>query len=55
MYGVVNGEIQKNIIKVTNLEEKPKTNLAIMPLNIFEPIIFKYPKKVKPKKIMKLN
>lgn len=53
MYGVVDGEIQENIIKVTNLEEKPKkpkTNLAIMPLYIFEPIIFKYLKKTKPKK-----
>ena len=53
MYGVVDGEIHGNIIKVTNLEEKPKkhkTNLAIMPLYIFEPIIFKYLKKTKPKK-----
>jgi dTDP-glucose pyrophosphorylase len=52
-YGVIDGKTSGNIIKVTNLEEKPlrpKTNLAILPLYIFEPIIFQYIKNLKPTK-----
>ncbi len=52
-YGVIDGKTSGNIIKVTNLEEKPlrpKTNLAILPLYIFEPIIFQYIKNLKPAK-----
>lgn len=50
-YGVIDGNISENIIKVNNLEEKPlrpKTNLAILPLYIFEPIIFQYIENLKP-------
>lgn len=53
MYGVVDGIQKGNSIKVTDLEEKPnkpKTNLAIVPLYIFEPIIFDYLEKTKPQK-----
>ena len=52
-YGVVDGIATGTDILVKHLEEKPstpKSNLAIMPIYIFEPIIFKYIKKTKPKK-----
>jgi UTP--glucose-1-phosphate uridylyltransferase len=43
-YGIVEGqEIEKNIIKVHSIVEKPdvpKTNLAVMAMYIFKPIIF---------------
>jgi len=57
-YGVIDGKIKGNTIRVTNLEEKPtkpKTNLAIMPIYIFEPIIFKYLAKTKPKKLNEIQ
>jgi len=51
-FGVVEGEKMKNnLIKVTGLEEKPnrpKTNLAIMPLYRFNSVIFKSLEKTKP-------
>ena len=53
-FGVIDGKKQKNgLIKVTDLEEKqrkPKTNLAIMPLYRFDPVIFKSLEKTKPDK-----
>ena len=52
-YGVIDGKIHGNVIKVKDLEEKPakpKTNLAIMPVYIFEPEIFQFIEKIKPKK-----
>lgn len=53
-FGVIEGKYLKNgSIKVTGLEEKPakpKTNLAIMPLYRFDPIIFKSLEKTKPDK-----
>lgn len=57
-YGVIDGKIMNNTIHVTDLEEKPKkpkTNLAIMPVYIFEPIIFKYLKITKPKKLHEIQ
>ena len=53
IYGVVEGKIESEVIEVKNLQEKPsnpKTNLAIMPIYIFRPIIFDFLKKVKPDK-----
>ena len=50
IYGVVEGKIESEVIEVKNLQEKPsnpKTNLAIMPIYIFRPIIFDFLKKVK--------
>lgn len=52
-YGVIAGKKNGRIINVLELEEKPKkpkTNYAIMPVYIFNPIIFNYIKKIKPKK-----
>jgi len=53
-FGVIEGIKSKgNLIKVTGLEEKPskpKTNLAIMPLYRFDPVIFKSLEKTKPDK-----
>jgi len=53
-FGVIEGKKMKNkLIKVTGLEEKPnrpKTNLAIMPLYRFDPVIFKSLEKTKPDK-----
>lgn len=44
-YGVIEGkEVSDDVILIENLEEKPekpKTNLAIMPIYIFDPVIFK--------------
>jgi UTP--glucose-1-phosphate uridylyltransferase len=43
-FGVIEGQQNENIIKITGIEEKPakpKTDLAIMPVYIFDPIIFK--------------
>jgi UTP--glucose-1-phosphate uridylyltransferase len=43
-FGVAEGIIQDNSLIITNLEEKPdrpKSNLAIMPIYVFDPIIFK--------------
>ncbi|MEM2909611.1 MAG: sugar phosphate nucleotidyltransferase [Nitrososphaerota archaeon] len=44
-YGVIEGdEVSEGVILVRNLEEKPdkpKTNLAIMPIYIFDSVIFK--------------
>jgi len=53
-FGVIEGKKTRgNLIKVTGLEEKPtkpKTNLAIMPLYRFDPVIFKSLEKIKPDK-----
>ena len=53
-FGVIEGKkTRKGLIKVTGLEEKPvkpKSNLAIMPLYRFDPIIFKSLAKTKPDK-----
>jgi UTP--glucose-1-phosphate uridylyltransferase len=53
-YGVVEGEeIEKGIIRVrTAVEkpEKPKTNLAVMAMYVFNPIIFKALKEIQPGK-----
>jgi len=53
-FGVIEGKQMKNkLINVTGLEEKPskpKTNLAIMPLYRFDPVIFKSLAKTKPDK-----
>ena len=53
-FGVVEVDKAKNkLMNVTNLEEKPlkpKTDLAIMPLYRFDPIIFKALEKTKPGK-----
>lgn len=53
-FGVIEGKKTKgDLIKVTGLEEKPtkpKTNLAIMPLYRFNPVIFKSLEKIKPDK-----
>jgi UTP--glucose-1-phosphate uridylyltransferase len=57
-YGVIDGIATGNDILVKHLEEKPtkpKSNLAIMPIYIFEPIIFKYIKKTKPKKLNEIQ
>lgn len=57
-YGVIDGKMKGDIIRVTDMEEKPikpKTNLAIMPVYIFEPIIFDYLKKTKPKKLNEIQ
>ena len=57
-YGVIDGKIKNNIIRVTHMEEKPntpKTNLAIMPIYIFEPIIFDYLETTKPKKLHEIQ
>jgi UTP--glucose-1-phosphate uridylyltransferase len=43
-FGVIEGEQHGSMIKITGIEEKPaspKTNLAIMPMYLFDPIIFK--------------
>jgi len=53
-FGVIEGKKKKGeLITVTGLEEKPakpKTNLAIMPLYRFDPVIFKSLEKTKPDK-----
>jgi UTP--glucose-1-phosphate uridylyltransferase len=53
-YGVITGEeIKPGIFKVTNIVEKPKkppSNLAIVALYIFKPVIYKAISKVKPDK-----
>ncbi len=53
-YGIVEGnEIEPGIIKVKALvekPEKPKTNLVITPMYVFQPIIFKALKTVAPDK-----
>lgn len=52
-FGVIQVRQTKNALFVTNLEEKPakpKTNLAIMPIYRFEPVIFKALEKTKPDK-----
>ena len=53
-FGVIDGKKTKGeLITVTGLEEKPakpKTNLAIMPLYRFDPVIFKSLEKTKPDK-----
>jgi UTP--glucose-1-phosphate uridylyltransferase len=53
-YGIVEGdEIEKGIIKVKSVvekPEKPKTNLAIMAMYAFHPIIFKALEETKPGK-----
>ena len=53
-YGVITGkEIKPGIIRVTNIVEKPQkppSNLAIVGLYIFRPIIYKAIKEVKPDK-----
>jgi UTP--glucose-1-phosphate uridylyltransferase len=53
-YGVITGEEKKpSIFKVTNIVEKPDkppSNLAIVALYIFKPIIYKAIKEVKPDK-----
>jgi UTP--glucose-1-phosphate uridylyltransferase len=53
-YGVITGkEIKPSIFQVTNIVEKPKkpsSNLAIVALYIFKPIIYKAISKVKPDK-----
>jgi len=57
-YGVIDGKTRNNTIRVTDLEEKPKrpkTNLAIMPIYIFEPIIFDYLKMTRPKKLNEIQ
>lgn len=57
-YGVVAGKIKGDIIKIEDIEEKPtkpKTNLAIMPIYIFEPSIFNYIEKIKPKKLNEIQ
>jgi len=51
-FGVIEGKrIKGNLIKVIGLEEKPskpKSNMAIMPLYRFDPVIFKSLEKIKP-------
>ena len=53
-YGVIEGdEMEKGVLKVRTLvekPEKPKTNLAIMAMYIFRPIIFKALKNIEPGK-----
>lgn len=53
-FGIVNGDsIGDNLLKVTEIEEKPanpRTNLAIMPVYAFDPIIFKALQDTKPGK-----
>ena len=53
-YGVITGkEIKPGIFQITNIVEKPKkppSNLAIIALYIFKPIIYKAISKVKPDK-----
>ena len=53
-YGIVEGEeIEPGIIKVKKVVEKPKTpktNLAIMAMYVFHPVIFKALKEIKPGK-----
>ena len=53
-YGIVEGkEVESGIIKVESVvekPEKPKTNLAIMAMYVFHPIIFKALKKKEPGK-----
>jgi UTP--glucose-1-phosphate uridylyltransferase len=53
-YGVITGkEIKRNLFQVTNIIEKPKkppSNLAIVALYIFKPIIYKAISEVKPDK-----
>jgi UTP--glucose-1-phosphate uridylyltransferase len=53
-YGVITGkEVKQGIFQVTNIVEKPKqppSNLAIVALYIFKPIIYKAIKEVKPDK-----
>lgn len=50
-YGVVNGKtLEKGVIKITEIEEKPKkpkSNLAIIAIYMFNPKIFNYLLKVK--------
>lgn len=51
-YGVITGkEIKSGVLQVTNIMEKPKkppSNLAIIALYLFKPVIYKALKKVKP-------
>jgi len=57
-YGVVDGKKVGNTIQIDSLVEKPtkpKTNLAIMPIYIFEAEIFEYIKKTKPKKLNEIQ
>jgi len=53
-YGVITGkEIKPGVFQVTNIVEKPReppSNLAIVALYIFKPVIYKALKKVKPDK-----
>lgn len=53
-YGVINSDnVKSNVINVKEIEEKPekpKSNLAVMPLYIFEPSIFTVLKNTKPGK-----
>jgi len=53
-YGVITGkEIKPDVFQVTNIVEKPRkppSNLAIVALYIFKPVIYKALKKVKPDK-----
>ncbi|MEM0457231.1 MAG: sugar phosphate nucleotidyltransferase [Nitrososphaerota archaeon] len=53
-YGVIEGkEVSEGVILVESLEEKPekpRTNLAIMPVYIFDPVIFKALEIIKPGK-----
>lgn len=48
-YGVVEGVQQKDFLQVTNIEEKPvkpKTDLAVMPIYVFDPLIFEALEKI---------
>ena len=53
-YGIIEGdEVESGIIKVKNVVEKPdepKTNLAIMAMYVFHPVIFKALEVTKPGK-----
>lgn len=52
-YGVIEGKQKDDIIKVENMEEKPKkpkSNLAVIGTYIFKPSIFDFLEKVKPDK-----
>jgi len=51
LYGViVPGEVKRKVVKVVKIIEKPKeppSNLAVVPIYVFEPLIFKALEKVK--------
>jgi UTP--glucose-1-phosphate uridylyltransferase len=53
-YGIVEGnEVEPGVIKIQKLTEKPvkpKTNLAIMAMYIFRPVIFKALQEIEPGK-----